>query len=285
MTVIVTLDMYSGLPNPSWELTDNEAKELTKMLSKNRAPSSAASPSSVGRLGYRGLIISSHNIDVVPNNMRVFDGVMEVESLEIPNYIDQDSDVETFLLGTAATSLRDDELQYIQQEIQKNVSGGIANSLIDYELMAIPPFDPGKWNNNPTVLQKNNCYNYANDKITNTFAQPGLGSGQVGPYPPSCSGTGDAAVRDKQISIPSPDITPAEGHIIALVVSTTPGFFDYHWYRRDSNNMWSHKPGSTRARNSDNSGRAISDPRSCDRGPYNNFCGFYNCIPSRTTIR
>lgn len=285
MTVIVTLDMYSGLPNPSWELTDNEAKKLAEMLSKNRTPSTTTSPSSIGRLGYRGLIISSQNNDIIPNNMRVFDGVMEVASVEIPNYIDQDSDVETFLLETAGTSLREDELQYIQQEVQKNVSGGIANSLSGYELMAIPPYDPGKWNNNPTVLQNNNCYNYANDKITNTFAQPGLGSGQVGPYPPSCSGTGAAAVRDKQISIPSPDITPAEGHIIALVVSTTPGFFDYHWYRRDINNMWSHKPGRTAARNTDNAGRLISDPRNCDRGPYNNFCGFYNSIPSKTTIR
>jgi len=28
MSVIVTLDMYSGLPNPSWEITDSEAKKI-----------------------------------------------------------------------------------------------------------------------------------------------------------------------------------------------------------------------------------------------------------------
>jgi len=217
--------------------------------------------------------------------MRAFDGILEVPSLDVPNFIDNDSEVETFLIETAGTALKQEEIDYIQQEIQKNVSGGIANSLSDFELMAIPPYDPGKWNNNSTVLRSNNCYNYGNDKITNTFAQPGRGSGQEGPYPPSCAGTSSAAVRDGLISIPNPDISPADGHIVALVVSTTPGLLDYHWYRMDSNNMWSHKPGQTAARNTDNSGRAISDPRTCDRGPYNNFCGFFNAIPARTTIR
>jgi hypothetical protein len=285
MPTIVTLDMYSGLPNPSWEITDAHAKKLAKLLSKKRTLSTSVSPSTTGRLGYRGLIICSPGDDIVPKSMRAFDGILEVTSPDVPNFIDHDSEIETFLLGTAATALKSEEIQYIKQEIQKNVKGGIANSLSGFEIMAIPPYDPGKWNNNPTILRNNNCYNYANDKITNTFAQPGRGSGQDGPYPPSCPGTGAAAVRDGQISIPNSDVTPAEGQIVALVISTTPGILDYHWYRRDSNNMWSHKPGQTSVRNVDNSGKLISDPRTCDRGPYNNFCGFFNSIPSKTTIR
>lgn len=285
MSIIVTLDMYSGLPNPSWEISDAEAKKLNGLMAKRRMQSTATSPSTAGRLGYRGLLISSPGVGMIPKSMRAFDGILEVPSLDIPNFVDHDSDVETFLLETAGTMLKEEERNYIQQEIQKNVSGGIANSLSGFELMAIPPYDPGKWNNDPTVLRSNNCYNYGNDKITNTFAQPGRGSGQEGPYPPSCAGTSSAAVRDGLISTPNPDISPVDGHIVALVVSTTPGFFDYHWYRRDSSNMWSHKPGQTAVRNTDNSGKAISDPRTCDRGPYNNFCGFFNAITSKTTIR
>jgi len=285
MSVIVTLDMYSGRPNPSWELSEAEAKKLAKLLAKKRTLSTSASPSTTGRLGYRGIIVSSPGDGLVPKSMRSFDGILEIAAPEIPNFIDHNSDIESFLIGTAGKALIDDELQYAQQEIQKNVSGGIANSLKGFEIMAIPPYDAGKWNNNPVVLRSNNCYNYGNDKITNTFAQPGRGSGQEGPYPPSCPETGAAAVRDGLISIPNPDVTPAEGHIVALVISTTPGFFDYHWYRRDNNNMWSHKPGQTAVRNTDNSGKLISDPRTCDRGPYNNFCGFFNCILSKTTIR
>ena len=285
MSVVVTLDMYSGRPNPSWEIPDAEAKKLKKMLGKKRKITGTSSPGSAGLLGYRGLLLSTADDTAFPKTMRAFDGILEVASLDTPNYVDQDSEIEDFLLSTAGKALSDDERNFISQEIQKNVSGGMANSLKNFEVMAIPPYDPGKWNNNSTVRLNNNCYNYANDTITNTFAQPGRGTGKEGPYPPVCSGTSSAAIRDGLAAIASPDISPASGHICALVVSTTPGFFDYHWYRRDSNGMWSHKPGQTAARNTDNAGRTISDPRSCDRGPYNNFCGFFNTVPGTIQIR
>jgi hypothetical protein len=59
---------------------------------------------------------------------------------------------------------------------------------------------------------------------------------------------------------------------------------DYHWYRLDNNAMWSHKPGQTAARNTDNSGNQIHDPRECDRGPYITWCNFYHSIPANTQI-
>ncbi|MBV9102244.1 MAG: hypothetical protein JO060_01570 [Candidatus Eremiobacteraeota bacterium] len=55
-----------------------------------------------------------------------------------------------------------------------------------------------------------------------------------------------------------------------------PGY-DFHWYRRDRDGTWSHKPGGTEARNVDNSGHIITDPRTADRGPYTQFCGCY-CV-------
>lgn len=285
MTVIVTLDMYSGRPNPSWELTESQAKALDGLLSTQKEPTSIRAPASFGRLGYRGLILTTIGEQSLPKALRVFDGILESTGQETQNFVDPGSEVELFLVGTAGPSLGVDELAYVQQEVQKNSIGGTASSLKELHLLAVPPFDPGKWNSDPVVLRNNNCYNYANDKITNTFAQPGRGSGQGGPYPPSCAGTGSAAERDGQRPIPSPDITPAEGQIICLVISTTPGFLDYHWYRRDSNTMWSHKPGGTPARNVDNANRPIADPRTCDRGPYGVFCGFYHCVPSQARIR
>ena len=41
-----------------------------------------------------------------------------------------------------------------------------------------PVLDLGKWNDDSYITRNNNCYNYGNDQITNTFAQPGKGSGQ-----------------------------------------------------------------------------------------------------------
>lgn len=284
MPVIVTLDMYSGRPNPSWELSASDAKKLQKLLAQKRKQTATASPGSSGILGYRGLIISGTD-PALPKVMRAFDGVLEAESLQTPNYLDSDSEVESFVLESAGTALQESEKQFIRQQIQKNVLGGIGNSASNFELLAIPPYNPLKWNTDPIVLRNNNCYNYGNDTITNTFAQPGRGSGQDGPYPPACPETAAAAARDGLVAIPNPNISPTEGHIAALVVSTTPGFFDYHWYRRDSNGMWSHKPGQTAARNTDNAGKLISDPRNCDRGFYNLFCGFFNSIPSKISIR
>jgi len=50
---------------------------------------------------------------------------------------------------------------------------------------------------------------------------------------------------------------------------------DYHFYRRDSNGWWSHKPGQTVARNVDDSGQLISNPETANRGPYSVFAGYF----------
>ena len=43
-----------------------------------------------------------------------------------------------------------------------------------------PKLNLDRWNTDDLVRQNNNCYNYANNKITNSFAQPGTASGH--PY-------------------------------------------------------------------------------------------------------
>jgi hypothetical protein len=285
MAVIVTLDMYSGRPNPSWELNESQVQEFLKLLQTKRRSTQLKSTPSWSRLGYRGFVITmvAEAADL-PKGMRVFDGIVEHTTEMARNYIDHNSEIEQFLINTAGTALSKETKDYVQQEMEKNVKSGTARSLADIIPEAVPPYNPVKWNNDPFIMANNNCYNYGNDKITNTFAQPGRGSGQEGPHPPNCQGTGSAAERDGQLVVPNPDLTPAEGHIIALVISPTPGFLDYHWYRRDVDTMWSHKPGSWPATNQDNSGQLISDPRACDRGPYTSFCGFYHCVPAQTRI-
>ena len=60
--------------------------------------------------------------------------------------------------------------------------------------------------------------------------------------------------------------------LVALVVD--PGY-DYHWYRKQRSGFWGHKPGGTAARSTDNSGVLITDPETCDRGGYTDFCGYF----------
>lgn len=136
----------------------------------------------------------------------------------------------------------------------------------------IPSYQPEFWNDNSTTKKKNNCYNYANNKKTNTFAQPGRGSGQK--YTKmTCDNVGAASLRDSlevcdSITQPLP---PGKARV-ALAIA--PGK-DYHWYREDIDKMWSHKPGKGRATNLDNSKELISNPEEADRGRYKDFCGYY----------
>lgn len=71
------------------------------------------------------------------------------------------------------------------------------------------------------------------------------------------------------VASPSQNCLPAPNrNLIALVIWPE---VDYHFYRLDSDGYFSHKPGQTVARNVDNSGAMIRDPRVADRGPYTEF--------------
>lgn len=66
---------------------------------------------------------------------------------------------------------------------------------------------------------------------------------------------------------------PASGYYkVALVLD--PGT-DYHWYRQIEEGNWTHKPGTTKAKDSDDSGYLIYYPDSADTGDYTEFLGYY----------
>lgn len=288
MATLITALIYSGRQNPTWELSEEQTKILVGLLKEEKELTFEMSALSSGILGYTGFVIESINEPKIPIKTFCFDGIIDFIDQKQANFIDKDSRLESFLFETSINSLTEVEQIFIQSELSKNAKGGPGSINKTFkstmELLIVPPFDTGKWNI-PSVQRFNNCYNYANDKITNTFAQPGKGSG-TNIEDVLCNTVSTAAQRDGQISISSIINNPTEGHFIALVSANIPNYFqDYHWYRLDSNNMWSHKPGQTPAKNTDNSGKLINDPRTADRGPYTDFCGFFHCIPSRTTIR
>ena len=138
--------------------------------------------------------------------------------------------------------------------------------------LMIPDFEPVFWSEDGFVRDWNNCYNYANNRRTDTYASPGEASGQEF-NTLTCLSIDSAVLRDgletcTDITQPIP---PGKARI-ALCVN--PGT-DFHWYREDRNGMWSHKIGKGKALNRDNSGQPISDPEKADRGGYTDFCGYY----------
>lgn len=149
----------------------------------------------------------------------------------------------------------------------------------------IPDYDPGYWNDGGLVQLNNNCYNYGCNIKTNTFAQPGRAHGITLSYSDldSCTAVNNGAVADGLKTVECDKGCGCEKchHQLALVL--WPGM-DYHWYRKDRDGKWSHKPGQTQATNLDNSGNIISDPRNADRGPYTVFCGCFCVDKSAVSI-
>lgn len=61
---------------------------------------------------------------------------------------------------------------------------------------------------------------------------------------------------------------------IAIAIDAD-GTGDYHFYRQNNDGTWSHKPGASDVKNTDESGNLIYNPKTADRGIYECFVGFY----------
>ena len=165
-----------------------------------------------------------------------------------------------------------------------------------------PQYNPALYNGDAIAKDQNNCLAYAfgiHDRVKGAeeapFTQPGLLSG----YPPWNKIKGkrcpDLMAR---LMGDVPDIQPASfdapcpkgfSKIAAVIDSKR----DYHFYRQDSNGLWSHKPGSTDVTNLDAHGKVIRNPELAARNynqdaadvlNYSSFCG-YMCIPRSRTYR
>jgi len=275
----VTLDIFSGLPNPSWTLSTDDANKLVSRVAGMALP---AADAGADVLGFRGYVISTSSDDDdaaakagLPETFRIAAGALGsitpppgLESTMLAGV--EAEDASQWLLTTAGNKVDDDLLNFVKQAI----SGGgqptgeaVAEAVAAACVIQNTPYNPAFWNT-PSVQPHNNCYNYAMNYRSNTFAQPGRISG----HPNSvmqCANVATAANWDGCTATCS-----GPNKRVALVI--WPGR-DYHWYRFHSNGFWGHKPGGTAARNTDNRGRVIGgllNPQNCDRGPYTQFCGY-----------
>jgi hypothetical protein len=160
----------------------------------------------------------------------------------------------------------------------------IIRAAADWVDRCLPKYEPGIWNDNQFVRWNNNCYNYSCDIQTNTFAQPGRAHGIILPWPSgmNCKDVSAGAVADGLTRVNCDEGCGCKEcqHQVALVI--WPGV-DYHWYRKDRDGKWSHKPGGTSATNLDSSGNIITDPRTANRGNYTVFCGCF-CVNKSTVV-
>lgn len=143
-----------------------------------------------------------------------------------------------------------------------------------------PSYSPTIWNDDPpgVVQLTNNCYNYGSNRITGTKAQPGTASGY--PILIFSAFALDLGLYKDGFENTTKFGTSSENKM-KMYVCIWPNT-DFHFYRKDSNGMWSGKPGTTAATDLDNSGNTISDPSNADRGEYTTEVGYYfsPCVSS-----
>jgi hypothetical protein len=276
----VELDIFSGRPNPSWILSDSEERELIDRVMADKSlmlPISA----DTGGLGYRGYIITA--IDEpeetgkkpkLPSRFRL-GGTYDPDKASSLWLLDTaerpDTEVDDYLRGIVQESIL--ESINTPQESGKGAKGGSAGEIQPqgvgqscYANYFTSSTDFSFWNGS-AYIALNNCYNFASNRRTNSFAQPGKYSGhQYSRF--DCSSVANAIVYDGWKN----NCQTSNNLSICLVIS--PGA-DFHFYRKCVNGIWCHKPGKTAARNYDNSGRTITNPETCNRGAYTQFCGYW----------
>ena len=274
----VTLDIFSGLPNPTWTLDGETAQTVLKEIQNTRGAITDID-ADVQPLGYRGFIIEPQGTSRggLPQAFRVksSNSLNEAKAQEIlkqwrrggSRAISGSSSEKVPSESTPADTIPEGKTE------QGTVPNQARSSRGQCPFVATR-YDPRPWNQRD-VIRRNNCYNYATRRQTNTFAQPGRASSFVLGEPLSAKRVIRGALLDG--AHPTNKCLSAEEAPLVMALVFSPSIDDFHWYRlhRDSNGIWGHKPGQAQARNIDNSGQIITDPETCDRRPYTQFLGYF----------
>lgn len=290
MALRITVDIFSGRANPVVEVEGPEADEVLGRLKPGRKLTGRGASEPEPILGYRGLVIEQIGAASggLPGRFRYLHGNLFGARL---SHAADDERFEDFISADAGLlrrlSLGEGFPDLFRKEVARSKKERAEHEEEEHHKRRHhhcecgPLYEPAWWNV-PQRQPFNNCYNYATNYRTDTFAQPGLAAGSM--YTAfSCSSVGQAAVKDDLINTPNGrNKCPKEGHLVALVI--WPGG-DFHWFRKGRNGFWSHKPGGTPVRNVDNSNHLIPDPRTANRGPYTNFCTFMVVMHGHIKIR
>jgi len=114
----VELDVFSGVPNPTWKLSESEAASLAQLLTHLEATQSPGQR--FDGLGYRGFIV--HLVapqSLAISTMHAYGGTVEIESGDGTSfYQDPQRQVERWLLETGRPYFSDELYKEISNEIQ-----------------------------------------------------------------------------------------------------------------------------------------------------------------------
>jgi hypothetical protein len=113
--VEVELDIFSGMPNPTWVLTNVEADSFVKQLAA--LPLTSATEL-LGNLGYRGFIVqlthgaNTQLISIQKGTVHISKGATSVYAN------DEDRELERWLLKTGKPHLKNELFQIVEREFR-----------------------------------------------------------------------------------------------------------------------------------------------------------------------
>ena len=294
----VTVDIFSGRPNPSWMVIDQaEGAGFLKAIAE--VPELISKPDSgFGGLGYRGMTIELFGdedasdlklpatfgfANMAGRNLRrageiaasLIENMTKYNRISLPEHelTPINAQIQAYCLEQLEAFVKNPpKILELPKRFPRATRKTVRDPKCDQCFYEISRFNPAFWNSDPYVQHNNNCYNYARNWRTNTFAQPGKAHGCY-PYPIQCPDVTKAALCDglKQPCDCLPNAEYPRRHM-ALVIA--PGI-DYHWFREQIGGFWGHKPGGTPAKNTDNGGAIVTNPETANRGIYTQFCGYF----------
>lgn len=292
-TLVVEALLFGGAPDPQFHLNATASLAAHKILTTERRCRTFAIGTRV--LGFSGwrLTGSHETVRGLPKFDELIFGLSEFRALPegVRDHITQEA------MKISKMGCNNDHIDQPVVEEAPSSSYSYVEKDCTSDAPIRGPDDPTRVHYDPshdddgcfvTEQYKNNCYNYGNDVATNSFAQPGRGSGVCSHHtrpcvPNTCADVRRGAESDGLVWVGTdlPTSLPSVGHYVSLHIWPKSNF---HWIRMDANLTWSHKPGGSPVRNHDNDGKVITDPGKSNFSPWTQHCGYMLSMPSNVSL-
>lgn len=281
MTTTVILSIFSGRQNPAKQLSQRAEAELYSRLGNLRHGTRQ-------RIGddLWGAFIVFRKVGKHASKFYVGGGIVDIPALptafvdnnEVFEFLFSQLDVSAVPFDPATLRATPARPDFHAGEISKYLCPtNPSPDGQDFDEFWASHFTPDGQihNRNPC----NNCYDYANDRLTDSFSQPGYASGQIYRGYTCKEFTYAAQLDGLRPATKLIALSPGKGWYVGLFLGTVLGEDDFHWVKQDKTGCWSHKMGPNPNSEFDNSWHKIKDPPNADFNRGQNvlykFCGYF----------